>query len=282
MQALGRAVLAQAESGQISRMELRYASGQDYLYDVQVIPIGGEPRRYQVIAADITPRRTAEANLRASQERVQALMRHSHGIVGVLDAEGRILHAAGTTQRETGFSADQLTGRALIAFLHPGDRALLHSQIREALHSQIREAMAQPGVATPPFEVRGNPRFHPARVFECVLTDLREMPEVGGFLISGHDVTHRKQAEENLRRQHAEAALLNEVSQALSRLAPAEEVLNILATNLPRVLDATSIYVGLVDETQRELSFPLLLHQGERQPPKASVSRRKSGALARA
>ncbi|HRF48608.1 MAG TPA: GAF domain-containing protein [Anaerolineales bacterium] len=262
MQALGRAVLAQAESGQISRMELRYASpvtGQDYLYDVQVIPIGGEPRRYQVIAADITPRRTAEANLRASQERVQALMRHSHGIVGVLDAEGRILHAAGTTQRETGFSADQLTGRALIAFLHPGDRALLHSQ--------IREAMAQPGVATPPFEVRGNPRFHPARVFECVLTDLREMPEVGGFLISGHDVTHRKQAEENLRRQHAEAALLNEVSQALSRLAPAEEVLNILATNLPRVLDATSIYVGLVDETQRELSFPLLLHQGERQPP---------------
>lgn len=262
LKARGAEVLAHARQGNVSRMELRYPSlldGHDRWYDIHVLPVAGPPRRYQVIATDITARHNAEARLRASQERVQALMQHSHGIVGVLDLQGHILHAAGTTQRETGFAADQLTRRALGAFLHPEDRRVLKQR--------IEDAQRHPGQSTAPFEVRGHPRFRPARVFECVLSDLREMPEIGGFLISGHDVTHRKEAEENLRRRHDEATLLNEVGQALSRLAPPDEILNVLAANLPRVLKATSIFVGLVDAAQTEVTFPLLLLQGERQPP---------------
>ncbi len=251
-----------AQRGETSRMELRYASallGEDRWYDIQVIPVQGPPRQYQVIANDVTARRVAEQRLRFSQERVQALMHHSHGIVGVIDTQGRILQAAGTTQHETGFSAAQLTGRMLRLFLHPDDRPVLEHWIEESQHL--------PGQPTQPFELRGHPRYRPERVFECVLSDLREMPEIAGLLISGHDITHRKESEGDLRRRHNEATLLNEVGQALSRLAPPDEILNVLAANLPRVLQATSIYVGLVDPARTEVSFPLLLLEGERQPP---------------
>ncbi len=261
LRAQGAAVLAQAADGRISRMEMSYHSildGTEHWYDLQVLPIPGPRRAFQVIAADITGRRHAEGQLRASQERVQALMQHSHGIVGVIDAEARILSAAGTTQRETGFSAAQLAGRSLTIFIHPDDR--------DILRRQIEEAQSHPGEPTAPFELRGHPRYRPARVYECVLSDLRGMPEVGGFLLSGHDIAHRKEAELNLRRRHDEAALLNEVGQALSRLAPPAEILEALAVNLPRVLEAGSIYVGLVDETRVEVSFPLQFLQGERQP----------------
>ena len=60
-------------------------------------------------------------------ERVDAYaISHMVGdIVGVIDAEARILSAAGTTQRETGFSAAQLAGRSLTIFIHPDDRDIL-------------------------------------------------------------------------------------------------------------------------------------------------------------
>ncbi len=261
IRAEGAAVLARAASGQVCRMEMHWTSvldGAEHTYDLQVLPIPGRRPVYQVVATDITGRRSAEQKLRASQDRVQALLQHSHGVVGVIDADGRILSASGTTQRETGFAATQLVGRMLGVFIHPDDRPVLRHW--------LDDARSHPGTPTQPFELRGHPRYRPNRVFECVLSDLREMPEIGGFLLSGHDIAHRKESEHNLRRRHDEAALLNEVSQALSRLAPPAEILNVLAANLPRVLEAGSIFVGLVDEARTEVSFPLQLLQGERQP----------------
>ena len=260
-QTLGQDVLAQLQRGEPSRFTMRYESlldGSNHWFEVQARTLLARERFYQIIATDITARRQAEDQLRASQERVQALLHHSHGIVGVIDTQGRILTAAGTTQRETGFTVAQLVGRPLSLFIHPQDRALIRQR--------IDEAEAHPGEPTTPFELRGHPRYRPARVFECVISDLRDMPEIGGFLISGRDIQHRKEAEFNLKRRHDEAALLNEIGQALARLAPPAEILNVLSANLPRVLEADNIYVCLVDADQREVSFPLQLVQGEPQP----------------
>ncbi len=263
-QALGRDVLAHLQRGEPSRFTFNFRSlldGSDRWVEVQAQTLMARERFYQIIATDITARRQAEAQLQSSQERVQALLHHSHGIIGVIDDQGRILTAAGTTQRETGFTVAQITGRPLALFLHPEDRIVLRQH--------IDEAQGHPGVPSVPFELRGHPRYRPQRVFECVLSDLRDMPEVGGFLISGHAIEHRKEAELNLKRRHDEAAVLNEIGQALARLAPPTEILSVLAANLPRVLEADNIYVCLVDADHREVSFPLQLVQGVPQPAHA-------------
>jgi diguanylate cyclase (GGDEF)-like protein len=77
------------------------------------------------------------------------------------------------------------------------------------------------------------------------------------------DSSERQQAEQSLRR-NAELAALNQMGQALSRLAEPAELLELIYTLVGQVLDNQNLYIALYDEAQQLISFPVYSIAGQR------------------
>ena len=80
-------------------------------YDVSVHPRGGD--RFSVTYDDITPRRTAEAALRESEERFRALAETSPLGVGVSSADGKIIYTTGRARGDPPLRAGRVAGPAV-------------------------------------------------------------------------------------------------------------------------------------------------------------------------
>lgn len=78
-----------------------------------------------------------------------------------------------------------------------------------------------------------------------------------------------RRSEAALSRVSAELAALTEASQALSRLADPAELLEQIYRALGAVVDNRNLYIALVDEPRRRLTFPIYTIDGERQAPAA-------------
>jgi PAS domain S-box-containing protein len=77
------------------------------------------------------------------------------------------------------------------------------------------------------------------------------------------DVTERKHWERELQRRNAEAATLNEIGHALSRLASTDEIVHLIQTTLAQVLGDHDVYIALYDEAAKTISFPVYFIQGQ-------------------
>lgn len=81
------------------------------------------------------------------------------------------------------------------------------------------------------------------------------------------EVLEHKKAEDALRRRTQELATLNQIGQALSRLAPIDEILHLIYTAIGQVLDNKNLYIALYHEEEGELSFPVYTIEGQYQVP---------------
>ncbi len=87
----------------------------------------------------------------------------------------------------------------------------------------------------------------------------------------------RRNAETNSAQKHEETelrnrqlAVLNQLGQTLSRLAPLPEILERISQLIGRVYDTSNLYIALYDETSDYISFPVYWIEGERKPNVAS------------
>ena len=76
------------------------------------------------------------------------------------------------------------------------------------------------------------------------------------------ELAERKRAEEKTIRKNKELAALNEIGQALSKLAKPAEILRLVDEMIGQVFDNRNLYVALYDETNRYISFPVYKMDG--------------------
>ncbi len=169
----------------------------------------GNILRYEGTTVDITERRRAEEALRTNLERFQALVANSAEEIIVLDADQKLVYLSPSVARASGYSREESTKLDALAAVHPDDRAIVESCLREAL-----EKPEQPL----PFQVRLLRADGSWRWVEGVLTNLLEQPRIEGIVINYHDITERKQAEEEHQLLAAEL-LQAQKMEAVGRLA---------------------------------------------------------------
>jgi len=191
----------------------------------------------------------AETALRQNEERYRALVHNSSDIVSIADEHG-VLQFVSPAIESTGFAAGELVGMPVDAGICSEDADVFRSTFDSVLSSGGSETSL-------PCQVRfalpdGNLHW-----FEIVISDLRDLPAVGGIVLNSRDITERR----NLEAQLMSAQKLESVGRLAAGVAheintPVQFVLD----NLSFLQDAFGAVCGAdgpssVDKDDEQISF---------------------------
>jgi PAS domain S-box-containing protein len=161
------------------------------------------------IAEDITERRAAQDTLASREAYFRALMENAQDLVVSLDLEGKVRDHSPSVERLLGYSYDELHGRNIFEIIHPED-------VGEVLGA-FMSILDQPG-ASVTREYRIQMADGGWRILESTGYNLVQHPAVGAVVVNSHDVTERRQAEQELRASE-EQLRQSQKLEAVGRLA---------------------------------------------------------------
>jgi diguanylate cyclase (GGDEF)-like protein/PAS domain S-box-containing protein len=134
--------------------------------------------------------RTAE--LRASEQRFQALVQHSSEVVILVDSDGQVEYVSQSMTRVFGYRDEDLRGRPLSGILDPDAAACLAEGLAEVAERPY-------GVLELELPIRHR-QGHQCTV-QFTITNLLDDPAVGALVLNTRDVSERRQLEDQLSHQ---------------------------------------------------------------------------------
>jgi PAS domain S-box-containing protein len=184
---------------------------------------------------DITDRKESDDALRLSEERFRALVENAADSVALVDAQGQFISSGGSPHGILGYSDEEMVGKSFRILLHPVDAAGA-----EALFTRVGSEPEGVGY----FALRARHLDGTWRWIEGVAKNLLANPAVGAIVVNYHDVTQRKETEEDSERR---GRILEAVAFGAARLLEpgswrerADEVLS----RLGGAADVARIHVG--------------------------------------
>jgi diguanylate cyclase (GGDEF)-like protein/PAS domain S-box-containing protein len=131
--------------------------------------------------------RTAE--LRASEQRFQALVQHSSDVVTVVSLDGVVTYQSESIARVFGYEREQVTGQKLVGFLPEEAR----DRLEEAFGAVADTPYASRVVEIPMRHADGH-----HRLAEVTVTNLLGDRNVEGLVLNSRDISERKELEDQL------------------------------------------------------------------------------------
>lgn len=181
----------------------------------------------------------AERALFDRERLFRALIENAADAVSLIDATGLLSYTSPAIRRVLGYTPDEYTGRNAFDFAHPDDLADNTALFQQLLHNPHQAVAGQ---------IRYRHKDGSWRWLEVVGTNLLAEPGVQAIVVNYHDITERRQAEEEIRRRNRELTLLNEVIAALAAGSDAETVLDIACRELALVFDLPQATAALLSE----------------------------------
>jgi PAS domain S-box-containing protein len=117
---------------------------------------------------------------RQSEQQFRALIEHSTEAIALFSPDGIILYASPSSERVTGYTADELVGMNSFSFVHPHDL----EEVRERLASLLD----QPG-AFSTLEYRFRHRDGTFRWMEGIVSNCLADPTIGAIVSNYRDIT---------------------------------------------------------------------------------------------
>jgi diguanylate cyclase (GGDEF)-like protein/PAS domain S-box-containing protein len=173
----------------------------------------------RMAGATSAQKEVAETSLRTSEERFRSLVQNSSDTTLVLGPAGVILYASPATRSLLGRDPEDLKGLRASELVHPDDRVRVEPELGELLSSAAE---------IDPVQFRIQHRDGTWRHAEAVVTDMRDRPAVGGYVVNVRDITERKEAEEKLAHQ----ALHDPLTGLPNRLLLVDRLRNAIARGL--------------------------------------------------
>ncbi len=192
----------------------------------------------------------------AGESQFQALIETALDIVVVLNYDGTFRYLSPSVQRTTGYTPETLIGENAFSYMHPDD-AREQSEVFGVI------------VSDPQLATLGAPRSFRFRhkdghwvVLEAVSTKLPEGPEPPGVVVNARDVTERAQAQEAMRetaesdrRLAQENEILAEVGRIIGSTLNIEEVFELFAVEVSRLIEFDMIAASIVDHVRQTTTF---------------------------
>jgi diguanylate cyclase (GGDEF)-like protein/PAS domain S-box-containing protein len=135
---------------------------------------------------------TAEAEVRASEERFRSLVQNSSDTTMVVGSGAIVTYVSPSVSLLLGREPEELIGIRATALVHPDDR--------DALERELITRLAQSSI-TEPIQFRMCCGDGTYRHLEGVVADLRDRPAVAGYVVNLRDITERKEVETLLAHQ---------------------------------------------------------------------------------
>jgi PAS domain S-box-containing protein len=125
-----------------------------------------------------------------SADRFRTLIERGAAVYTVIERDGTVIYQSSSVLKEFGWQSSEVLGMNVFALVHPDDL--------ERTKDDIAHLADTPG-ATRTRELRLRHKDGTWCDIEVTGVDLSDVPSVGGILLTTHDVTARKWAEEALR-----------------------------------------------------------------------------------
>ena len=200
---------------------IRRAEGDDRIVLARAAPIKdgqGQIKAAVVVFLDITDRKQAEMNLRASERQFRSIL-ETVSLIGVtLDAAGKITFSNDFLLTLTGWKCDEVMGQSWFDLFLPGD---IQKHIREDIFLNTIASGEVPAHYENEIVTRAGKR----RLVAWNNTIIRNAAGiVTGVACIGEDITNRKQAEAELQCQAEELQASNDELNRFNRAAVDREL----------------------------------------------------------
>lgn len=142
---------------------------------------------------DITARRKAEEELRASEDRFRSLVQNSYEMILVISSEGKITFESPSATRILGYRPGLLLNQSLESLIHPEDQATVRAVFKDL---------------TQKYELGDTIEFRARRAngtwvyLEALGTNLLDQPDVNGIVVILRDISERRRSEVDLQSAH--------------------------------------------------------------------------------
>lgn len=141
-------------------------------------------------ARDITERKRAESELRASEERFRQLIENASDIITVINGVGVIRFVSPSVRRSLGYEPGELLDRSAFEFVNPDDAA--------SIRAALGQLAADPTI-TVQAEFRFRHRDDSWRILQSVGRSLPVRVADGSIVVNSRDITESRKLEEQFR-----------------------------------------------------------------------------------
>jgi len=145
----------------------------------------------QINIRDVTERKKSEELLRESEERFRGLFESIQDPVGIfVGREGRLIDYNTAFKKSSGYTDEELKGKAFLDFVHPDDHAMVLEKYRTE-YSEDEFPLI--------YEIRGVNKKGESIPLELSVSTYKKKGKVIGIEVIHRDLTERKKAEMSLR-----------------------------------------------------------------------------------
>ena len=169
---------------------LRRKDGSTFPVEVRMRQFWEGGRRIVALARDITKRKQAEDNLRASEERFRRMIENASDLISVINRDGIFKFQSPAAKRMLGYEPEAMLGKHCIEYVHPDDRAKKLAAIERTIAEPATPIMVEQRVR------RADGQW---RLFQTIAQSLPDDGGEGFIVLNSRDLTDARQLEEQLR-----------------------------------------------------------------------------------
>ena len=152
----------------------------------------GQAIRLIGVTQDISTSKEAELRLAKSELRFRSLVQNGSDLISILDENTRYLYSSPAVERILGYEPEYMIGKEALSFIHPDDIPVLLTymlQLKKRVNGNIEVR---------PFRFRNSGGDW--RWLESRITDMRDNPEIKGYVVNSRDVTERITSQEEIKK----------------------------------------------------------------------------------
>jgi PAS domain S-box-containing protein len=195
------------------------------------------------VASDVTGRIHAEQDLRASEDRFRSVVQNLSDIITLHSTDGSIIYESPSVTRVLGYGKGYLASKKPFDFIHPDDLPAVKHALKEAASGRKSDI---------PTEFRFRKADGSFIYLESNGKNLLEHPGINAILITSHDITERKRAEEQLRWLNRALRATSDCNQALVRAVDEFSLLEEICQIVVDIGGYVFAWIGYIDDDDPE------------------------------
>jgi diguanylate cyclase (GGDEF)-like protein/PAS domain S-box-containing protein len=230
----------QHDENESVEVRIRHLDGSHRWFEIRTRDLAHDPEIHGLVvtARGISDRKATEKQLAESEARFRALVQSSSDVVAVVAENGCFSYISPAISEMLGYAPEELDGTPAIALVAPEDVATFQTSYPELNQRRLPTG----DLATRRIETQLRHRSGELRTVDVTVTDMRDVPAVGGIVLNARDITVRKALEADLRFQ----ALHDTLTGLANRTMFTQQTASALRTS-DRIESVGALFIDLDD-----------------------------------